>query len=473
VKPRLWLWSAIAAWATGFAVLSILRHRAFETGRFDLGNMTQAVWSTAHGHFLQVTNLEGHQVSRLGSHFDPILATLAPFWLAWPSPESLLVVQAASIALGALPVFRLARRRLDSDRAALGLALAYLLYPATQWLTLNELHAIAFATPLLLFAFDYLDQDRLVPFALCAALAIACKEEIGAVVAGFGIWYALGRGRRFEGLVVAALGLAASIVAVTIVIPHFHGGESPFGSRYRHAGVVDLFTARNAGYLAELLVPVAAVPLLAPLALVAALPEAGLNLLSRDQFQSSIRFHYTAGLIPPLVLATVLGCERLVRRGPAFREAVAPVALVLGAVASASIGAVRVHGVEASPHDHAAERALRLVPSDAVVSATNTLGAHLSARRRILSFPVLHGAAWIAVDTTRLSYLDRSSGGARARAAYRRLRRDRNWRAVLDRSGIVVLRRRSPPTAVARAPAAGGRPRAASPHARSVPRLAG
>ena len=44
--------------------------------------MTQAVWSTAHGDFLSVTDVHGEQISRLGSHFDPILAALAPLWLA-------------------------------------------------------------------------------------------------------------------------------------------------------------------------------------------------------------------------------------------------------------------------------------------------------------------------------------------------------------------------------------------------------
>jgi len=48
-RPVRLLWAAIAAYATAFAALSVLRHRAFETGRFDLGNMVQAVWSTAHG----------------------------------------------------------------------------------------------------------------------------------------------------------------------------------------------------------------------------------------------------------------------------------------------------------------------------------------------------------------------------------------------------------------------------------------
>ena len=42
----------------------------------------------------------------------------------------LLVAQAVAIALGALPVFWLARKHLCHQRAALGFALAYLLYPA-------------------------------------------------------------------------------------------------------------------------------------------------------------------------------------------------------------------------------------------------------------------------------------------------------------------------------------------------------
>ena len=37
VAPRHVLWAAIGAYAAGFGALSILRHQAFNTGRFDLG----------------------------------------------------------------------------------------------------------------------------------------------------------------------------------------------------------------------------------------------------------------------------------------------------------------------------------------------------------------------------------------------------------------------------------------------------
>ena len=176
--------------------------------------MVQAVWSTAHGHPLQITGLRGDQVSRLGAHFDPILAAFAPLWLLWPSPDMLLVAQAVAVALGALPVYWLARKHLAGDRPALGFALAYLVYPPTQWLTLNEFHPVALACPLLLFAIWFLDEERLVPFALCAAVAATTKEEIALVVAGLGIWYALAHGRRRTGAGIAVAGIAVSLIAI-------------------------------------------------------------------------------------------------------------------------------------------------------------------------------------------------------------------------------------------------------------------
>src|SRR5918998_6025045 len=102
MRVRVALWLAIAAYAVGFGSLSVLRHRAFNTGRFDLGNMVQAVWSTAHGDPLEVTSLGGEQFVRLGAHFDPILVLFAPLWLVWPSPSLLVVAQALVVAPGAL-----------------------------------------------------------------------------------------------------------------------------------------------------------------------------------------------------------------------------------------------------------------------------------------------------------------------------------------------------------------------------------
>ena len=170
----------------------MLQQRAYSTGRFDVGNLTQTVWSTAHGRFLEMTDVQGEQISRLGAHFDPLVALLAPLWWLWPSPELLLVVQTICVALGAVPVFLLARKHLGSDWSGLAFALVYLLYPPTQWLVVDDFHPVALAAPLLLAAIWFLDEGRLLPFALCAGAACLTKEQIGLVVAVLGIWHARG-----------------------------------------------------------------------------------------------------------------------------------------------------------------------------------------------------------------------------------------------------------------------------------------
>jgi uncharacterized membrane protein len=469
VRAKVLLWPAIAAFTVLFAALSIGRQRAFNTGRFDLGNMTQAVWATAHGRFLEVTNLAGDQTSRLGSHFDPILAALAPLWLAWPSPDMLMVVQALAVALGALPVFWLARKHLGSQRAGLGFALAYLLYPATQWLTLNEFHPVAFAAPSLLFAFWYLDEDRLVAFALFALLAIASKEEIGLVVAGFGVWYLVSRGRRREGAAIVAAGVAASVLAVEVVVPHFSGSSSAFYSRYSEVGgspggvlrtlfahplkvLGSMFSFSHLDYLGHMLVPLGFLFVLSPVLLVAALPEIVLNLLSKNPYQSSIYFHYTAGLIPPLVIASVLGAARLTRNRPRVRHLLGPGIVVLALLSNFWLGALPVwasvpygntfqkNETKVTAHDRIAALAIAVIPSHAAVSATNGLGAHLSARRRILSFPRLDQAAWVAVDETDGSYND-GRAPLPMETDVMVLRRNSAWRLVFEQDGVLVFRR--------------------------------
>ena len=81
--------------------------------------MVQAVWSTAHGRPLEFTEgSTGEQMVRLGRHVDPILAALAPLWIAVPSPLTLAGLQILAVALGALPVFWLGRRHTGSDRTA-------------------------------------------------------------------------------------------------------------------------------------------------------------------------------------------------------------------------------------------------------------------------------------------------------------------------------------------------------------------
>ncbi|MGZ4382752.1 MAG: hypothetical protein ACXVFC_08325, partial [Gaiellaceae bacterium] len=71
-------------------------------------------------------------------------------------------------------------------------------------------------------------------------------------------------------------------------------------------------------------------------------------------------------------------------------------------------------------------------------------GAHLSARRRVLSFPIVQDATWIAADETRPGYTDRIAPLPVA-VELVWLRQNPAWRLVFQEDGVLVFRRVSPP----------------------------
>ena len=273
--------------------------------------MTQAVWSTAHGDLLSVTDVHGEQISRLGAHFDPILVAFAPLWWLWPDPELLLVLQAVAVASGALPVLPAGAKAPGLGLARRGLACAYLLYPPVQWLTVSDFHPVALACPLLLYAWWHLDEGGSGP-SLSSPRPRSRPRSTS-----------VSRSRRWASGTPSAIGPCdrsprsrspgadGALAAALVVVPHFApAGSSAFESRYDSPAL----DPRDLAYLAQLLFPLLFLPLAAPLAALAAVPELGLNLLSSTVTQTSVRTHYAAVATPALLAAAVFGAARLGRR---------------------------------------------------------------------------------------------------------------------------------------------------------------
>ena len=480
--PLAAVWAMAAVWAGVLSYLSVRRYDAFWTGRFDLGNMVQAVWSTAQGRPLETTDVAGDQFVRLGAHVDPILILFTP--LAWTGalPQALLVAQAVIVATGALPAYWLGRRWLGDERLAVAGAAVYLLYPPLLWTTLTEFHPVTLAAPLLLFCIWAAEERRHAILTVCAVLAALTKEEVGLALAMLGLWMVVrGLGRRY-GAALAAASLAWVAFAVLVVIPRFNDGRgSAFVDRYATlgedgAGVSRTLLTRpweaaelvasydRLSYLVALLVPLAFLSLAAPLLAAGALPEVLINVLSDWFPQYSIEFQYVAVIVPFLVAAAILGLARLRRL-----ERPAWLARALqrdGAVAAVWVGVVLVSGVHLGPlpwwnavpvvgsderveqyrvdeHAAAAARAVALIPDGVPVSAGNLLGAHLSERERILTFPAVGEAQWVLVDRRRPYLADRLAPVSHAiRVAELRARPD--MRRVLDDDGVMVFRRVAP-----------------------------
>jgi uncharacterized membrane protein len=442
----------------------------FRLGRFDFGNMVQAVWSTAQGRPLDATNVWGEQLSRLGIHADAILALFAPFWIVAPTPVALLGIRVAAVSLGALPVFWLARRHLASERTAMLLALSYLAYPWLAWAAFQP-HPVTLAIPLLLYCIWALDADRLLAFVPFAVLTALSGELMGLTLATLGLWYAIARGRRRAGFSIATAAFAWSVIAVYVVIPAFAGAPSTYYGYFVSVGgspqgvirtlftdpgaiAAALLTSRDVLYVLALALPVAGLFALAPGMALAALPQLVANGLAGPTAMTDPRQHYTAVVIPVLMASVVMGIGRLSDRAQVVAAKVTlalclGVSIVVGAWPGVPGKTPEWDAVKFSPaHVDALRAAVALVPADAPVSSTNKAGSHLSARRYYYSVPVLGRARWIVLDTqdpfVATPVFPVLAESQRTLDAFtRRIERDGHWKKVFAREGVLVFRKSS------------------------------
>jgi hypothetical protein len=150
-----------------------------------------------------------------------------------------------------------------------------------------------------------------------------------------------------------------------------------------------------------------------------------------------MQFMYTAGIVPFLFAATIVGAAR-------FRHSSVDLSLwalvgcaCLSLYSPIYFGARDVRAI-GSPLVAAKSHALGLIPAAVPVSATNELGGHLSQRRRVYTFPKVGLSHWIVVDVRDGTYVD----VAGFKRFVRKYESDKDWRTVYSSHGVTVLHKR-------------------------------
>ena len=417
LRPRRVVAAGVALYAGLFSFVTVTRHLTFQTHALDLGYYVQLVWNIAGGRGARVSLPEMHA---WGDHLSPIMYLFAPaFWLA-PGPVVLLVAQSVALALGAVPVFAIARLHLGDERPAAAFAVLYLLNPSLHGINVRDFHAAALAIPLLLAAVWAAEAERPGFFALAAAAALACREDAALAVLGLGAWLAVARRRWLWGASTAVVALAVLVVDVRYVIPWLRGEPYPHLARYARHGaslgeilaapalhplrtIGTLLTADRVVYVGALLAPLAFLPLLAPLEMLGALPALAQNLLASDPILYHHRTQYQSFVLPFLVVAAVSGYARLARAGAGRWRATV---LVVAAMASLVLASRTVNNLALArwwprPDQRAAYTVLARVPAAAVLSAQDPYVPHLSLRPLVFVFPVdIERADHVLVNTS-------------------------------------------------------------------------
>ncbi len=403
--------AAIGIWIVVFGVLVWRRHALYATIDFDLGIHDQSIWLLSRGHWF--TTVRGLPI--FGHHATFGYFLLVPFYWLGAGPQFIDLFQIIVLALGAIPIFLLARDRLVSSWAALVPAVVWLLQPSLQFFAWETFHPEVIAIVPVLCAYLAAERNRIGWYWIFVFLAIVWKEDLALLFIGLGLLYLLRRRWRL-GAATIAVGAVWFAAFAMVMVPQLAGGRTVYGPLYGTLGdspsdvahtavtdpgaVVSRLKENGAGsYATQLMAPMAFTPLAAPGLLLLGAPQAAVNLLSTANFTWDIRYHYAALPLVALALGMVEGIaaiDRWFRRRSTIRW------IVLGATLAMALFATRAWGpspVSVTYDDgywpenryafgtDAKEAAVAAIPAGAAVSADYNLVPHLSHRELVYTFP--------------------------------------------------------------------------------------
>ncbi|MHA6759032.1 DUF2079 domain-containing protein [Streptacidiphilus sp. PAMC 29251] len=461
ISPNQLAWSLATVFFALYCCVSIRRYERLISQGYDLGIFEEAVRAYAHGR-APIVPLKGPGYNLLGDHFHPILALLAPFYRVFPSAITLLVAQAALMALAVVPLTRWAYE-VRGPRTALLVGFAV----GASWgivkAVSDDFHEIAFAVPLLAFVSTALGHRRWRAAALWSLPLLFVKEDQGLTIAAIGGYIAWQGGRerraiRWLGIGLAVLGLVGTAVEVLVLLPAMnqHGGfdywnQLPGGTGSgTPAGGGVLHAALHVGWppvkwllLLMLAAPTGFLCLRSRLALLC-VPTLAWRLLSDNPHYWGISYHYSAVLMP-LVFAAMIDAlgrapARTARRALAVGTLVTAVTLPLYPLHEV----VMPEAWSSTPRITETKQLLARIPDGATVAASNHLSAQLTHRDTVMLVCQPQGPdqlrpQWVVADLT-----DPSVKVPCAIADTERLLaqyRADGYRQLVDHDGLVLLQR--------------------------------
>ncbi len=420
-----WAWiSNLALAATAlFASLALSRFRTWHNETFDLAFYARMVWGA--GHWDLANPLVGAPL--WGLHLSLVLLPLGFFSRFVPVVPLLLIVQAVCVGAAAIPLARLAFRRIGHTSAAFAAALVYLLYPTVGSIATYEFHPSSLALLPLALALDWLDQREVRKGAVALLLAALCREDVALVCGLVGLALALRKQHRREGLALFAFFTAWFALYLFVIAPRYlprtgslqlhygHLGGSP-GGIVKHLLLHPIATLRALAtparllYVPRLLVPVAFLPLLRPRWLLPIAAPVAINLLSQFPTAVQIHSHYSTLAVPFVIVAAVHGVAHLLVMGvaaPARWGAGAALAVLLGSLHMQHRAGVlpfiaRRYDPNAYVPDgrmESLQTVVNIIPGDAAVAAPDYVLPHLVERVRIFRYPTERRPEYIVLST--------------------------------------------------------------------------
>jgi uncharacterized membrane protein len=299
-----------------YSWLSCLRYYQALYGLWDFGSFHATAMNLAHfkGFFKGFTG-------DYFEHFSPLFLFWVPFYWIFNSPYVLLIGQTLLLGSAGIPLYFLAKKKIDKNCFPVIVVFMYFLNPYLSRFTLYEYHMGCFFPILFFSAWLCWENGKKFLFIILLLLAASAKESFCIVIIANALYFLSIKNNTKWGLIL--LGTVALLILFILFIwfPHIIPQSYHHTSRYpaiigtNFSETVDngvkiaqmLFNTRSLAVLISVFLPFVFIPFLSKrVTFLFLAPILASQIFSVHSHQQMLQSHYSDILIAAMPVATIL-----------------------------------------------------------------------------------------------------------------------------------------------------------------------
>ncbi|MBR1810708.1 MAG: DUF2079 domain-containing protein [Clostridia bacterium] len=375
------------------SVETCLRYADYRADALDMGVYSQLLENLSRGRGAAITVRGNGTENFFSTQPALLLYLLLPLWIVFRNMYPLLILQAAALATGAVPLYLILKRR-DVHKTQVNVVTAvYFLFPGIWAGAFYDFHIEAFLVPFVLWALYFAERGKTVPYAVLILLTLLVGVEGLIIAVALGLYLFFSEKQRFQ----AMLTFLFSAVFILIFVRLSPGARVPDSQTYGNLAFLqyliknptyllrNLLNEQKLGFVVLTLGCVGFLPFFAKKKslLLLLLPMLFINLLGYD-YDASVQYHHAFGSGALLLYAFAVSLPQLGEKKRAMASAFCILACLLPFCGLILPQANHVRDRIKNREIYTAiETALERVPENAGVSASSRLTPRL-ARREIL-----------------------------------------------------------------------------------------
>ena len=332
-------WIAVIALSAVFmlvftALAMAMRYYKLSTPAFDFGIFAQMFENMKDGLGPITTVERNYRLSHFAVHFSPAYYLMLPFYMLFPHPVTLQILQGIFVTSGIIPVFLIARKYGFSLIHSSLFSAIYALYPAFTGGCSYDIHENCMLPAFLLWLIWAVEREKTVPMLVFALLTLLVKEDAAVYVAVIGLYLLLSdRSEKTRALGAVIFG-AACVYFFAVCAYLNNNGLGIMDWRYKdymysggalitsivvtaftNPGYIlsNLFTGEKLTFTVQTLGVLGGIPLISKklARYILLIPFVLVNLMPTYQYQHSIFFQYVFGSCTLLIWLFIMNLSEL------------------------------------------------------------------------------------------------------------------------------------------------------------------